>query len=489
MASKHRILIPPAWPSRLADPSAIDLKTATPPAISSPEYVSKLEAALTPEESAKLQELDPNDTRSEIRLLARPTSTQPSTAGLLKDRENSTKHSSSSSDVPPEKIQPCRIQNRICLDPAMHPNQSHSEMHHPGLLPLADFCDFGVDTAPEVHTATPQKTLLDRFWHDLAADDVEGHPQILQSNPPVPTRGRVFRALTGGDICVEDVDVEGHFHVGHPPIIKVRPATGVTLVPQHTHHQGHRDPVSKLGPLIKGTAQSTLGEESNPDVKRQPSNYWGFSAKHDRSEEVSFAKDESLPTGVIGPPKLTDEYGAPEQGNQDRTQILGDKAIASSGDEPIRPSGVRANQCFRQDDYLRCLSEEHKVEGIHGPLETTCGPESRKPGSESWIQKRTSHWLKDLLHQPDAYSSRLTHLPGKNVNRRNTISSPRDVLWANQHDPAASRPLTRHSVDYSYKRTFNDLENILNSAVQLAKEAVEHFEFNPSKSSGHGSAA
>lgn len=486
MASKHRVLNPPPWPSRLADPSATDLKTATPPAISSPEYVTKLEAALNPEETAKLKELDPNDTRSEARLLARSSSTPPSPAVLLRDRENSAKHSSSSSDVPQEKVQSSRVQNRICLDPQMHPNQSHSEVHHQGLLPLADFCDFGVEAAPEVHTETPQKTLLDRFWQDLATDDDKDHPQTVQSNPPVHPQGRVFRALTGGDICVEPVDVSGHFHAGHPPILKVRPAPGVSLTPQEPPHHGHRNPVSKLGPFVKDTSQFAPSDERTPDVRHQPSNYWGFSTKHNKPGEVSLDKVEPLSTGIISPPKPTEEYGPPGLGNHSTIRSSGDIPSVSSRDDTKPLPGSEVVQPSRQDDYLHCLSKEHKLEGIHGSIESAQAPKSKDPDPESWIQKRTSRWLRELLHRLDTNSSTLTQLPGKVDGRRNTISSPRDVLSRYQKDPSTSRPLTRHSVDHRYKATFNDLENILDNAVKLAKEAVEHFELGPAKGSARG---
>jgi hypothetical protein len=261
----------------------------------------------------------------------------------------------------------------------------------------------------------------------------------------------------------------------------------VALTPQQPPHHGHRNPVSKLGPFVKDTSQFALIEDSNPDVKHQPSNYWGFSAKHDKLGEVSLDKDESLSAGVINPPKPTDEYGSTELGNQDTTRSSGDEAAASSDVETARASGHDALSSERQNGYLHCFSEEHKVEGIHGPFESTQAPKSKEPDSESWIQKRTSRWLKDLLHHPDTYSSKLTQFPGKSVGRRNTVSSPGDVLWGYQKDPSTSRPLTRHSVDYRYKTTFDNLENILDNAVQLAKEAVEHFEFKSTKGSGRGS--
>ena len=39
------------------------------------------------------------------------------------------------------------LTDRVCVDPALHINESHAHAHHPGLLRGADFCNAGVPTA------------------------------------------------------------------------------------------------------------------------------------------------------------------------------------------------------------------------------------------------------------------------------------------------------------------------------------------------------
>ncbi|KAK3327834.1 hypothetical protein B0T19DRAFT_175007 [Cercophora scortea] len=50
-----------------------------------------------------------------------------------------------------------KIQHLVCIDPRMHSAESHALIHHPGLLKGADFCDAGVDWAPEVPIELPKK--------------------------------------------------------------------------------------------------------------------------------------------------------------------------------------------------------------------------------------------------------------------------------------------------------------------------------------------
>jgi hypothetical protein len=407
MASKHHILIPP-WPTRLGDPSVTDLKSATPPALSSPDYVGKLEAALNPGETAKLKELDPNDTVSEARLLAHSSSTPPGFAGLLKDRENSTKHSSSSSDVPPETV--------------------------------------------------------------LAADNDKDHPLELQSNPPVLPRGRMFRALTGGDVCVESVDVSGHFHAGHAPILKVRPAQFAVSTPQqHASHRGHREPISKLGPPMKEHFQFTpISHE--PNVKHQPSNYWGFSSVPDKLDDVPLANGQAS-VDVITASEHVDVYSPSAVDDNNAADVV---AAQTS-----RRSTREKEQTEPQDTQVRSINLEDQ--GSHDLLRPSGASrqDAKESESESWIDKRTSRWLKDLLHHPNTYLSRLTQFSDKTSGRRNT--SPGNVIWGYHEDSSNARNLTRHSVDHRYKLTIDHLEHIISNAVELTKEATDHVESKSTK--------
>ncbi|KAK0635648.1 hypothetical protein B0T17DRAFT_612479 [Bombardia bombarda] len=96
-----------------------------------------------------------------------------------------------------------RIQKLVCIDPEMHSAESHAKFHHPGLLKGADFCDSGADD-----TSDAPIQLSDKPWHLLPFDDKEN-----DSEDEEPIIGRMYRALTGGDICEELVDVSGHHGV------------------------------------------------------------------------------------------------------------------------------------------------------------------------------------------------------------------------------------------------------------------------------------
>lgn len=167
--------------------------------------------------------------------------------------------------MPQDRLERGTIQNRICLDPQMHRNQPHSQLHHPGVLPKGDFCDAGLEYAPEASIAAPETSLLDRFWKDVDDAFDSADRQELESNPPAHPRGRVFRAMTGGDTCMEPIDVSGHRHGGHAPVTKVRPAPGVQLVTEPLH-LGHHGAVSKLGPFLSRTSEFSFvgNQETSP---------------------------------------------------------------------------------------------------------------------------------------------------------------------------------------------------------------------------------
>ncbi|KAK3378271.1 hypothetical protein B0H63DRAFT_436818 [Podospora didyma] len=133
---------------------------------------------------------------------------------------------------------PFRIQRLVCIDPEMHGAESHAEYHHPGLLKGADFCDSGVESAPDTSMDEP-----DKGWHLFPFGNSSRDPEEK------PLIGRMYRALTGGDICEQLVDVSAHKHYGHSSAVKVRPTIGIALLTEASH-TGH-DEVSKVGPLAR----------------------------------------------------------------------------------------------------------------------------------------------------------------------------------------------------------------------------------------------
>jgi hypothetical protein len=382
-----------------------------------------------------------------------------------------------------------------------------------------------VEVAPNLSIESDsEKPLLDRILEKFSPDDDDELRRLkMESNPAVHMYGRRFRALTGGDVCVETVDVSGHFHAGHPPTVKVRPALGVPLFsePPHEGHHGQ----SKLGPSIQDSPKFPFASKAKPpapilvsvpldaqdtedgrgpkpqdavptpvlathedeqdresdsagevdipvrhprsstarrntdvsQIKHELKSYWGFSTP----DKVPSDQNVSLSAGIIKPAKSTDDYGRGE-------------AWVSEQDPALE-----------QEEHVHSFSGEHEAEGL-------LGRGDQADAHQSWIYSRTSRWLKDLLNHPEPYSSKLTQAP-----RRTTLhdlpfrSHENTVLAGSTHSDRrksslGSRALTRRStvkaaqsVDNRYKSTVKDLENILTSAVELAKEAVDQFEYHP----------
>ncbi|KAK4195156.1 hypothetical protein QBC40DRAFT_316949 [Triangularia verruculosa] len=120
------------------------------------------------------------------------------------------------------------IQGRVCIDPRLHPMESHAKLHHPGLLKGADFCDAGIECAPVEPVESPEKDKRLFPFGDLFDDSSDEEPPVI---------GYRFRRLTGGDICRERVDVSNHVHTGHSSAVKVRPAAGLTTFSLAAHEQ------------------------------------------------------------------------------------------------------------------------------------------------------------------------------------------------------------------------------------------------------------
>ena len=132
------------------------------------------------------------------------------------------------------------IQSRVCIDPQLHPAESHAKLHHPDLLKGADFCDAGVEAVADMTIQSAEKDRRIFPFKDLFDDS---------SDDEKPVIGHRFRKLTGGDVCKERVDVSMHKHHGHSSAVKVRHAPGTTQ--QFTARRKDHHGVSKVGPLAQ----------------------------------------------------------------------------------------------------------------------------------------------------------------------------------------------------------------------------------------------
>lgn len=82
---------------------------------------------------------------------------------------------------------------------------THADIHHPGLLEGADFCDYGIQSAEF-------RSLVSSTGPSSPVSDIS-----MMS-------GEMHRVLSSGDISVTEVTVPLHRHKGHSIAVKVRPA-------------------------------------------------------------------------------------------------------------------------------------------------------------------------------------------------------------------------------------------------------------------------
>ncbi|KAM0264466.1 hypothetical protein ACHAQJ_000657 [Trichoderma viride] len=100
---------------------------------------------------------------------------------------------------------PIRLVDRECVNTSLHKYDTHGEVHHPGLLEGADFCDNGIRSAGSrsfVSSTNPSSPISDISMMS----------------------GEMHRMLSSGDISVTEVTVPIHRHKGHSIAVKVRPA-------------------------------------------------------------------------------------------------------------------------------------------------------------------------------------------------------------------------------------------------------------------------
>ena len=131
---------------------------------------------------------------------------------------------------------PIPLADRVCVDPALHVNESHAHAHHPGLLRGADFCDAGVPTA--------------------ASSDLRPNPRSESSSSSAFSvrSAKVQRTISGGEVCTTSVKMAVSRHPGHSHAVKVRPLSQHypphgTVVFEETQRADYDPSRNKVGPF------------------------------------------------------------------------------------------------------------------------------------------------------------------------------------------------------------------------------------------------
>lgn len=101
---------------------------------------------------------------------------------------------------------PMRLVDRQGVNSSLQKHDTHSDLHHPGLLEGTDFCDNGLVPSPASRSFASSRDPSSPI-SDISMMSGERH-----------------RVLSSGDISVTEVAVPVHRHKGHSIAVKVRPA-------------------------------------------------------------------------------------------------------------------------------------------------------------------------------------------------------------------------------------------------------------------------
>ncbi|KAI1658144.1 hypothetical protein F4813DRAFT_380487 [Daldinia decipiens] len=419
----------------------------------------------------------------------------------------------------------------VCIDPTMHAPGKHAEIHHPGLIIGADFCDAGIAVERDSPIRTP--------------------PSKPASERPGPVlTGRVRRVLSGGDICEDIVDVSEHIHKnhssatkhsGHFRISKVQPAlqkveqkkiihqskvhTRADSTPEKLYisehvHRGHSltpkvrlsrddsrdstyhsDPheghiwVQKVQPYHESASTAFITEENSiprlsvkkhvqqGDDSAKSTSYWGFLP--------GFGNQEGEKAGVTGEPvddsiphysasqKSLDAASKPVArlaefiGNQEFLRHTNanlsslGKLFSSSHSQDRAPLRDNGQEMEIPTASVSPTSYAHQMGGDNNAAEQGILPEGIDPA-------HAATWLRQFLGYPESSPPNLTQLPEKSHPRHEDHDD-----YPNNNDEALVSRATTFSGKTSREAGIMDsamhnLEQLLDEALFLANEATEN---------------
>ncbi|KAK1970108.1 MFS general substrate transporter [Colletotrichum sublineola] len=333
-------------------------------------------------------------------------------------------------------IDPPFQQEPVCVDPLIHPDQSHIKVHHHGLLKGADFCDTGVPGRPIAQQP-------DR----LACSSSPSSP--ISSEAEV-IYAKVRRAMTGDDLCLSTVEITLPKHGGHSHATKVRPAFNL---PTFNY------PIVDQEPQSLGAVSKVRPFDPAREHLRSKNNTVESSVLNDTDESPA-----NIPVSKVRP--FTQE---PPQLNHHAGHQLVSKVRAFSDESKTSTEKGR-------EKYFALVSDE-SADNEHVKVDEAQSLTTPRSRESTIDYKRTAQWLRDLVKNPQAHTTKLTERPPKTM--RPSYAALRESLG----DDPASRKMTRHmtlpssDVEPSiFQSTFGELERLLHEALSLASRVADHEE-------------
>ncbi|KAL7908954.1 major facilitator superfamily domain-containing protein [Trichoderma velutinum] len=319
---------------------------------------------------------------------------------------------------------PIRLVDREFVNTPLHRGPTHAQVHHPGLLEGADFCDNGIRSPGS-----------------------QSFISSTQPSSPISSEsmmsGEMHRVLSSGDISVTEVTVPVHRHKGHSIAVKVRPA--FSYYP--TYH-----------PVL-------LGDQRGLDYSRSANKAQPFDPTADdaatipnkpRGGDAEGGDDQGLPFPTSKLRAFVPEF-PPQEDNHHH----------HSHKPKARPYSRTADD--RDRNLQRQASE---------------GSSARTHSLGSTLDyKRTTQWLREILKYPETYTSKFTELPPRRKTKRSSSASQRRQSEAALSSVLPSRRMTGLSSQSGrsepkidpllFQRAVNDLEKLMNEAIALASEVIQ----------------
>lgn len=333
-------------------------------------------------------------------------------------------------------INPSFSRETVCVDPLLHPDESHIKAHHRGLLKGADFCDAGVQGQPIAQ-------LPDASSSSSSSSSTSSEAAVVHA--------RVRRAMTGDDLCLSTVEVTVPKHDGHSHATKIRPAFNS---PAFHYPRGDQEQKSPIG-VSKVRPFDPAKEHMLPERTILQSS----AAADDNNGSLA-----AIPVSKVRP--FTQE---PPQLNRHAGHQLVSK---------VRPFSEEshADTEKNREGYFAVGSDESAKEDLAkvDKSRSSATPRSR---ASTIDYKRTAQWIRQLLKNPETHTAKLTERPSKE--KRTYYTALKDSPEHSQ----ISRKMTRHTtlpasdVEPSiFQNTFGELERLLHEALALASRAVDREE-------------
>ncbi|CRK26439.1 hypothetical protein BN1708_004168 [Verticillium longisporum] len=333
-------------------------------------------------------------------------------------------------------------QERMCIDPALHTTESHSKVHHPGLLEGADFCDAGTSGQLAQQTSLP-------LTESGIVSSTSSEPEILLVQHAEHSRATKVRPAA---------DLKPFYHhenlnqgqQSHPAVSKVAPFDA-------SREEEH---VSEVQSFMETSSGEDISNMQTALVPEKISRRVSVAHPDGRTEATAYHQLEDSGVSV---PCLDHQHLSKVQPFQDDADVSSqDKYFAIGSDDSLHKD--------EHDEQVRASPSAKSTATKGAALD----------------YRRTAKWLRDLLLNRDGYSAALTERPERAESMprgRGSNENTEPLPTASARRSMSPRSLTRESTlppskiePGAFKHAVHEMERLLDEALAVACQIVDHQE-------------